>query len=466
MWFPLSSLALAVCLAVVYAHDGYRSAVGLALCCWAGSLLLASPIIFSYAVNYSPKTDAFVAASLSVAVFSYLLCRRAPRSAPSHYVNREREIRLAALLALAGIIGCLLLLADASLYSGLQFSVSYLVTNLSAIRADQFAGLDSGADRGALGTLGGFLAPCAVLGVLAAANLGRAGGSNLRALAVAGFVLVGCVSLMVFAGRATVVNLTLLLLISLFVSGRRLSPFRVRTIFLAALMIISAWFLATNFLGTREQNPRTLSVLKQTQRAEPRPWLADVTARNSSVGLMVISVGYFASPIPTLTFYTQQPPLPGPYLGAYSFQLPARAVATASGTWSRDERATLRDQIFEPIEAGGYFGNVWATWLRDLLVDFGYGGAVVFCGLFGAFMAWARNRHEATGALHYHYFEVVSCFTFGFGAFAGFMWDPFIAYPFFYALAFMVVVRGRRSPARHPTAAAAHLQSSPGGAKH
>ena len=91
---------------------------------------------------------------------------------------------------------------------------------------------------------------------------------------------------------------------------------------------------------------------------------------------------------------------------------------------------------------------------------------MVFCGLFGTFMAGARSRHEAAGAPHCHYFDVVACFTFAFGAFTSLMWDPFIAYPFFYALAFMVVVRGRRSLARNPTAATAHLQSSPGGAKH
>ena len=84
---------------------------------------------------------------------------------------------------------------------------------------------------------------------------------------------------------------------------------------------------------------------------------------------------------------------------------------------------------------------MWATWLRDLLIDFGTGIAILFCAATGAFMAWARNRHETTGALHYHYFEVLACFTLGFGAFASFLFDPFLAIPFYMAFVVMVFVR-------------------------
>lgn len=454
MLFPVSSLCLAACLVGVYTQDGRRSALGLALGAWATSLLLASPIVFSYAVDYSLKADAYVAACLSAATGAYLLFRNPPRAVPSSYDGRKVEIRIATLFGVTGVLGCVMLLADARLNSGLQFSIGYVINNLSAIRTDQFAGLDSGANRGALGTIGGLIAPCAVLSTLAVAALGREAGPNLRRLAVIAFVLIASVSLMVFAGRATLVNLVIFVLISIFLSGRRLSPFRPRTLIFAAVLVICTWYLSTSFLGARERNPRTLAVLKATQRAEPRPWISNFADRDKSVGLMLISVGYFASPIPTLMFYTQQPPLPGPYFGAYSFQLPARVVGTANGTWARDERAQQRYEIFTPIEAGGYFGNVWATWLRDLLVDFGYFGSVLFCGMFGGFMAWVRNRHELTGALHYHYLEVLSCFTFGFGAFAGFMWDPFVAYPFFLAVAAMLIVRGGLPSAPHGRPAA------------
>lgn len=447
MLFPLTSAAVIACILGAYGHDGRRSPLVLALSAWGVSLLLASPIIFAYAVDYSLRTDAFVAACLSAATVAYVLCRRAPRPAPSTYVHRMQEIRISKLLGVTGALGCLLLLADAHANNGLQFSLGYLLDNVSTIRADQFDGLASGADRGLVGTIGGLVAPCTVLSVIGAVRLGREGGRAIRWLGLVNFALVGAVSLMVFAGRATIVNLALLVLVSLFVSGRRLSPLRPRTLVAGALLLICAWYFATGWLGTREDRPETLVILEVTQRAELRPWIADIVARDESAGLATVSVGYFGSPLPTLAFYMQQQPTPGPYYGAYSYPLPARVLGTVRGTWTREDWYAIRREIYAPIESQNYFGNVWSTWLRDLLVDFGLAGTIMFCGLFGAFMAWARNRYELTGALHYHYLEVIACFSLGFGAFTSFLFDPFLALPFLFALAVMVAVRPSVFPA-------------------
>ena len=67
----------------------------------------------------------------------------------------------------------------------------------------------------------------------------------------------------------------------------------------------------------------------------------------------------------------------------------------------------------------------------------------MFCALFGAFMAWARNRFEATGALHYHSFEVMACFTLAFGAFASVLPFSLLASAFFTAFAVMFATRVR-----------------------
>jgi hypothetical protein len=97
--------------------------------------------------------------------------------------------------------------------------------------------------------------------------------------------------------------------------------------------------------------------------------------------------------------------------------------------------------MITPLEAAAYSGNVWGTWIRDLVVDFGYAGAIVFCGLFGGFMSWARNRFELTGAVHYHMLEVFACCTLGFGAFQNFLLVNIYSGAFFATLAVMVVVR-------------------------
>ena len=448
MIFPITSLCLAACIAAAYRQDGRRSGLVLALSAWALSLVLGSPVLFSYSVGYSIETDAFVAACLSAATILYLFLRRGPRPAPATYFNRRRERHCSKLLGVLGALGCLLLLADAQATNGLQFSIAYLLENLNTIRADQFAGVASAVNRGAVGTVGGFIAPCAVLSVIAAVRLGADGDRTIRLLAALNFGLVAAVSLMVFAGRATIISLGLLVILSLFLSGRRLSPFRPRTLIAGTLLVIGVWYLATSWLGTRENDPNTVDILDQTQRAQARPWIAGLAERETSLGLAMVSVGYFASPLPTLTFYMRQPNVPGPFYGAYSFQLPARVVATIDGRWTRDQWLQTRQKIYAPIESRNYFGNVWATWLRDLLVDFGRIGAILFCGLFGAFMAWARNRFELTGALHYHYLEVIACFSFGFGAFTSFLWEPFVAYPFFCAIVVMVAMRASLSADR------------------
>lgn len=440
MFFPAAFVALVVCIVAAYRCDGRRSPVVLALSVWGVSLLLALPIVFSYAVAYSVWSDLFVAACLSALTLSYCFLRQT-RPPASAYDKRAQEIRIAKRIGVVGILGCLLLLYDAYLNAGLQFSPGYLINNLTAIRTENADRLAEGVSPGGtLVTIASLMAPCGILTAIAAVRLGREGGSVLRQIAAANFALLAAVSLLVYAGRSTLVNVGLLILISLFLSGRRWSLLQPRTIAVAALVLGTLWYFSTGWLGTREENANATAILEETQRAEPQDWLKTTVANDAALGLATVSLGYFASPIPTLAFYMQQPH-PGPFYGAYSFPIPDRAVGTITGTWTPSDWLDTRRAIYEPLEARNYFGNVWATWLRDLLVDFGYLGAIIFCMLFGSFMAWARNQHEHYGALHYHYFEVIACFTLGFGAFTSVLWSSFIAVPFFLALGIMAFVR-------------------------
>ena len=143
-----------------------------------------------------------------------------------------------------------------------------------------------------MGPSAGFFAPLVVLNVLGTARLGLAARRSQVLLAALNLVLVAAVSLAVFAGRATIVNLVLLLMISSFLSGKRISILNGRTIIVGLLVVAGAWYLATAFFGTREDNTRPLSTLEETQRAKPRPWLAGAIADNESAGLAVVNIGY------------------------------------------------------------------------------------------------------------------------------------------------------------------------------
>ena len=263
MWFPLTSLCLIACLLGAVHREGRHAPLVLALSTWVVSLLLATPVIFAYDVAYSLKADIFVAACLASVTILYLICRHTPRSAPESSDTRS-EVHIANVLGVIGALGCVLLLVDASINAGLHFSPAYLLDNLSAIRTDNADALAASINRaGLLVFLGTYLAPCAVVSVLAAVHFGRRGGRSLRMLGVLNLVLIALVSLAVYAGRATVVNVILLALVSLFVSGRRISPFRPRTMIVAALLLAAGWYFSTSWLGTREQNVDANGILRQ-----------------------------------------------------------------------------------------------------------------------------------------------------------------------------------------------------------
>lgn len=463
MLFPITTLTLLACIVVAYRHER-RSPLGLALLAWAASLVLASPLFFSYAVHYLATADALVAACLFATTVAYRLARRAPKAAPSDYDRRSREVAIAKIMGIAGILGCLLLLVDARA-NGLQLSVSYLLDNLSRIRASNFDSLADSANRGPIGTLGGLAAPCGVICILAAAMLRQRADGTLRMLAIGNFALVAAVSLGVFAGRATISNVTILVVVSLFLTRPRALVIKPKTALVAVAVMCGVWLLGTSWLATREQRLTTTAILQKTQRAELQPWLETIARKSDNVGLAMVSVGYFASPMPTLHFYLSTPELPGPFYGGYSYPMPARIAGTLNGTWTRTSWYDTRQAIFTPMASQGYFPNVWTTWHRDLLVDFGYAGAILFCALFGAFMAWARNRFQQTGAMHYHFFEVLACFTLGFGAFTSFLFESFVAYPFALTIAIMFVVRAdlKYVPARQAsegTTASAHRRGA------
>ncbi|MEJ7783715.1 MAG: hypothetical protein WKF96_02855 [Solirubrobacteraceae bacterium] len=465
MWFPIATVCALACAGVAWRCER-RGPLLLALYAWVCSLLLASPILFTYSVRYSLEADVFIGVCLTVTTALYLIVRRLPRDPPSQYTG-ALELRAASVMGVLGIAGCLLLLADARA-SGLQFSVTYLLDNLNQIRDSQFEALAESSDRGAIGTVGGLAAPCGLLCILAAVRLGRNAGRTLLTLAVVNALLIAVISLGVLAGRATITNVVLLSIVSLYLSGRRLFVLGARRTLIAVVAVIGAWYLSTSWVATREDDTAADYILEETQRAQVRPWLKSVTGGNESSSLALVTIGYFASPIPTLHYYLADRDLPGPFYGAYSFPLPARLVGTVDGTWTRTEWYSLRQEVFTPIASRGYFDNVWSTWLRDLLVDFGHLGAILFCALFGSFMAWARNRSDLTGALHYHYLEVIACFTMGFGAFTSFLFNAFMFIPFVAALIIMCVVRAsvtaRTQPLPAPAATGDGATPQPAGA--
>ena len=60
----------------------------------------------------------------------------------------------------------------------------------------------------------------------------------------------------------------------------------------------------------------------------------------------------------------------------------------------------LRQEVYSPFEASGYEGNVWATWIRDLLCGLGPAAPSRWCcGDFTAGAHPAPSQGAATPAL-------------------------------------------------------------------
>lgn len=431
MFFPITTFVLLGCLVWTFSRDGRRSPLTLALSAWAVGVLLASAPIFSYQVDYSFVADAFVAACLLVTTVGYFAIRRQPSAAPTTYRDGPREIRLSKLFAVLGIIGCLLLFIDAQA-SGAQISFSSFLDNLNAVRTAGFEDLENSQGGTPMAVIGALFASCAFLGLIGASRFGLDGGRSLVVLGAITFILVGAVGLIVYAGRTTLFFAAFVVLASSYISGRRILQRSPKTVLLVAALIGGVWYFSVSFVEARQEDFNTESTLRVTQRAEYRPWIAPLARGHRALGVGLLSLGYFSSPLPTLSFYIQQEPLPGPFWGRYSFPLPARTAATLGGIRT-GQWIDVRREVFAPLESANYFGNVYATWLRDLLIDFGYFGAVLFSGSFGAFMAWSRNAFERTGALRYHWLEVLACVTLGFGAFAGLLFFTFLSVAFFIA---------------------------------
>jgi hypothetical protein len=249
-------------------------------------------------------------------------------------------------------------------------------------------------------------------------------------------------SLVTQGGRQTFVLLLLAFLIATYLRGTGRFKISVPKLLAGVLLSSVAFFFATSWLMERQGlDFNAEAALFLTHRATYHTLVERVARADEATALMLLSLSYFASPITTLSYYMQQPDLPGPLWGAYSYPLPMRMIGRLLGDYDPNAWITARRLVFAPLESGGGFANVWPTWLRDLYVDFGWLGALVYLSLFSAFMAWARNRFEKNGYMEFHHLEVLAAMTAAFGAFQNTLAFATTAYAFFIALLMLLIRR-------------------------
>jgi hypothetical protein len=429
-------VALLVTGVVSRARNDQRNGLMVGLAVWAFALLLTALPVLTYAVDYSPAVDLFIAACLAAATIGYNCVRKTaiqPLAKPSSRRDNDAVIKC---LGWIGIVGnCLVLLY--AVQRGANLNPASLLSQLSSIRQKTFE-LTAVGVHGVIGVVGTLLAPASYL-YLITARL-----KDNRLLAATNFALIVFVAFAFYAARQPIFVAVMLVVIALWVRGVKVS-IRPRTIVMTAIALAGVWYFTTSFVAHRQKITDVPLVLHIVSHAKYGPWTEKQAYANPTIAHELLQFSYFSSPIPALMYYLESGVVPKPLGGAYSFPLPYFVVGIATHSYSRTQWADARAEVFRPFSSNGYLDNAWATILRDLVADFGKIGTIAFCLLLGAFMAWARNRYEDTGDVFYHALEVYATITFTLGAFYSLLYPDFMANGFFLAWG-LVIVRHLLSP--------------------
>ena len=139
-------------------------------------------------------------------------------------------------------------------------------------------------------------------------------------------------------------------------------------------------------------------------------------------------LSYFTNPIPSLTLFYEYSDFESWYTGgAYNFPFFSKVsnvIQRKNYSWN-----IIKANLSAIPDSMGYASNPWATGVRDLLVDFGEVGTIIFLFLFGFFsdLLFVSTRRRPS-AVKIILLSLVSELLLAF-AFYGFLHNGFFAYP-------------------------------------
>lgn len=296
----------------------------------------------------------------------------------------------------AGVIGTALLVANSLLMGGMDLSARLDLSNAQAVRSMHMSGEES-----KIGPLyGPATAASGIGGVATALIMFLRGYRDVRLDRLGNFGLWIWVVMTVFFGMivtgsrmAAIFGLAIALLG--FCEGRwaagralvtRAQLMRFWKFLLAApVALVVLWFLSTYFLEKRVGGQDPERILYTTHRAVLNNDTRNLVGKNPSTKYFLLSMSYFATPIPTLEYYLELPEgrQPGPLYGEYDFPTIARWIRRVTFTADPIAWDLARMEVFRPLGDIGFGTNVWATLPRDLMADFGRPGAAIFLAFLG-----------------------------------------------------------------------------------
>jgi hypothetical protein len=384
---------------------------------WIIGLILLSFPIYSYQEEFTYWSGSYMCLALLAFPLGAVTATFAkPRKTlPTWSVSRpDSTKRLLFWLLAGGIIGGLLASLNSYLSGGLSLSDRLDSQNAQLIRTLHMEGEESriGPLFGPANTayaLGG-IGLIIYFALKGASNKIEFKPSSLTKLAVIGFISVSTLYSVIFAGGRITIVINILLSTIAYSSARwalgekafniKSSPIMQIVILLLTIFTgTMLWLSSTTFLEKRTAKAEPEVLLYRTHRAKFSPEIQNLTTYSKSAGYAIFTLSYLSTPIPTLVFYSDLPGnrLPGPLWGQYSFPVLARYITRAVGTYDPNDWTESRVAVFGPLQDINFGTNVWATLIRDLLVDFGFLGSVIFMAVLG-FIAQTLYINEKQNA--------------------------------------------------------------------
>ena len=214
-------------------------------------------------------------------------------------------------------------------------------------------------------------------------------------LAIAAMLIVIADALVLKGGRMNISFLLFLVIVAGSL-GAALRPRKtkprslIRKLALALPLLLLLSIASAFFQQFRGFNADPMEQMPIVAAATVAPELKPLVMSNQFLGFYMLQLTYLSSSTEVLNFYLELPKaqMPGPFYGAYSFNVVYHYLTRFMPGFSRDFWAQARVELFTPLAQEGRLGNVWPTLLRDLIGDFGRIGALLFLVMFG----WAGQR--------------------------------------------------------------------------
>ncbi|MCX5514248.1 hypothetical protein C3941_24035 [Kaistia algarum] len=385
---------------------------------WLVQFTLLQFGLLDYFVEMQGETAIFiVSCHAAFAVGAMMVMILTPVPAPVVAVKRSGapndQRKLTGIMLWVGLACQMLLALDRLAINGMSFSDALDVSNISEVRAANFAAATS--NLGPLYLVAAIGASCSYVGLaMFFYNRGLASrwtvGLKAWALPIMAFGMIGVYQLLLLGGRGGLLFVLIIAAVAFFLgrslvpaarisSARRAAERRLTIIAILVLAlplsIASAWFQVQR--DGAGSDP--FSLLYIVHAAKPSDLVLDAAVNDRFLAFYLLQFSYLTSSSQLLNFYV---PLgsyfPGPYYGSYNFAQPFLVLGKIFG--GSQSFADIRYELFAPLISQGHHGNVWTTLLRDLYADFGYAGTILFLFLFGALVQAASDsmRRRPTAA--------------------------------------------------------------------